>query len=188
MTEWDATPNRNLLLAENLDPIRQEVASGSTIFGWHYHYAGGRSGDTFAYTGFQAFYDELIKSHPGDHFTVYCLDRLAHVAMARRNSGEAGSLDPVREALHASQEVVFVWRGGPTGTAAESGVLARWEEVEELCFRNGELVFFLMETLDLDENGVAVSSVSPGARRRVHALADGKRPNDAGYTPPSGVY
>jgi hypothetical protein len=54
--------------------------------------------------------------------------------------------------------------------------------------RCGEFLFFLVETLNEDADGNLISSVSPGTRRRVNAVVDGKRPNEAGLTPASGAY
>jgi len=204
MSTWDSTPHRNLLLPENLERVRRELGSEGVIFGWHYYYAGGGSGSMFTFSDYESYYRELIKSRPGDHFTVYSADRIADRAMLR--IGAAGSnqrisvdgrIVEVNNALAAGKEVVFLWRH----TVAETGRIeshadtlsdVTGEELERSLGvrsgRCGEFMFFLMDTLDEDEEGVPIGSVSSGWRKRVNAVVDGKRPDDSGLTPVSGPY
>ncbi|MBZ5608763.1 MAG: hypothetical protein LAP38_10920 [Acidobacteriia bacterium] len=203
MNNWDNSPQRNLLLPDNLERVRGELANGGVIFGWHYYYAGGGSGSMFTFLDYESYYQELIQSHPGDHFTVFSVDRIAERAMLRVGSADSNQpividqrLAGVKNALAASKEIAFVWRHRVPGTGrteCDAGILDQTDEELEQCLdlrsgRSGEWVFFLMDMLDEDEEGVPIKGVSPGGRKRVHALVDGKRPNDAGLTPSSGPY
>ncbi len=207
MTAWDSTPYRNLLLPENLERVRQEFAHSGVIFGWHYYYAGGGSGTMFTFTDYESYHQELVRSRPGDHFTVYSLNTLADRAIVR--IGTASSNQPilidnrfveVKNALAAGKEIAFVWRRAVPETGSiecDAGTLSdpTEQELEQSLGlglgsdRCGEFTFFLIDTLDEDEEGVPIASVSvTGGRRRVHAVVDGKRPNEDGLTPPSGPY
>ena len=200
---WDGTPSRNLLLPENLDLVRQELAGGGIIFGWHYYYAGGRSADMFCFSGYDAYYQALQNSRPGDHFTVYSRQKLLNKAILRLGDPGSGqriaSSSPaeIENALTRGEEIVFLWCQAPRATGSiecEVGVLrdlaeqefADWLELQ--AGRGGELLFFTTGMLDQDEDGRPVSTVSPGAKRRVNALLDGKRPHESGLTPASGPY
>ena len=205
MSAWDSTPHRNLLLLENLERVRKELENDGVVFGWHYYYAGGGSGTIFAFADYESYYQELIGSRPGDHFTVYSLDRLADRAIAR--VGAAHSERPilldsrfaeVKRALAAGKEVAFVWRRAtaePNRVECAADVMSgpAEEELAEALVtcsgRSGEIAFFLVDTLDEDEAGAPIASVSAlGERRRVNAVVDGKRPDEAGLTPASGPY
>ena len=202
MSVWDNTPSRNLLLAENLDLVRQEFQNHGVVFGWHYYYAGGGSGTMFCHNDYESYYQELNKSRPGDHFTVYSRNRLVNRAAFRL--GDPASNQPilaedlvvVQNALAAGKEIVFVWCHMQPATGrieCDAGILE--DPAEELekslglgSGRCGEFAFFLVDMLDEDEEGNPIGWVSPGAHRRVNAVVDGKRPNEAGLTPASGLY
>ena len=201
---WDEMPSRNLLLPENLDLVRKELANDSVVFGWHYYYSGGRSGDMFCFSDYESYYQELSNSQPGDHLTVYSRNRVVTRAMV--HVGDPTSTQPfsnahefveVKNALSAGKEIVFLWCHAPPETGRiECGAGALWDPTEEEfqeslglgSGRCGEFMFFQVEMLDEDEAGVPIDSVSPGSRRRVHAVVDGKRPDEAGFTPASGPY
>jgi len=201
---WDSTPSRNLLLPENLELVRQELLNDGVIFGWHYYYYGGGSGDMFCFSNYESYCQALLDSRPGDHFTVYSRNRLVTKAISRlgdprsdrpiRNSQD---LTDVKGALAAGKEIAFLFHSARPETGrieCDAGVL--WaltdEELgEALALTSGpcgEFLFFLVETLNEDADGNLISSVSPGTRRRVNAVVDGKRPNEAGLTPESGAY
>jgi hypothetical protein len=201
---WEDLRFRNLLLPENLDSVRREFANDGVIFGWHYYYAGGRSGDMFCFSDYESYYRELSQSRPGDHFIVYSRTILVNRAILRIGdvtsnqpiSGVSGLAD-VQSALSAGKEVVYLWchKLAETGRVeCDAGIL--WDLTEQELHENlkldpgrpGELLFFLLEMLDEDEQGVPIQSVSPGTARRVNAVVDGKRPNEAGLTPASGPY
>lgn len=205
MNAWDNTPHRNLLSPENLERVRRQFGKEGVIFGWHYYYAGGGSGSMFAFSDYESYYQELIQSRPGDHFTVYSPDMLLDQAIAR--IGSAGSDQPiwiddrfaeVKNALAAGKEVAFLWRRAAPETGrieCDAGVLwdlAEGELEQSLGLRSGrcgEFLFFLTDTLDEDQEGIPIASVSAtGGRRRVHAVVDGKRPNEAALMPASGPY
>lgn len=201
---WDDTPSRNLLLPQNLELVRQELSKDGVIFGWHHYYAGGGSGDMFCFSDYESYYQELSESRPGDHFTVYSRNKLMSKTLSRLGDlksnlpiPDAHGLVEVKAALATGKEVVFLWCNAPPATErieCDAGTL--WdltqEELEESLRlrsgRSGEFMFFLRETLDEDEEGNLISSVSAGAKRRVNAVVDGKRPNEAGLTPASGPY
>jgi hypothetical protein len=205
MSTWDSTPHRNLLLPENLERVRKEFENDGVVFGWHYYYAGGGSGTMFTFADYESYYKELAGSRPGDHFTVYSLDRLADRAIAR--VGAAHSEKPilldsrfaeVKKALEAGKEIAFVWRRATAEThrvECAAGVLSgpAAEELDEALGarpgRSGEITFFSIDTLDEDGAGAPIACVSAiGGRRRVNAVVDGKRPDEAGLTPASGPY
>jgi hypothetical protein len=201
---WDGTPSRNLLLPENLDLVRHELLNDGVVFGWHYYYAGGRSGDMFCFSDYESYYHRLSDSRPGDHFTVYSRNRLATKALCRlgdptsnRPILDAHDLVEVKNAMAAGKEIVFLWCHAQPETGridCDAGTL--WdlteEELEESLRlrsgRSGEFLFFPVQMLDDDEDGNPISSVSSGAKTRVNAVVDGKRPNEAGLTPASGLY
>jgi hypothetical protein len=64
-----------------LDRIAQAVAAGP-VFGRHYHFAGGRSGDTWAFQTFEAYQNYLARSKPGDLYQVWSLPALLHQQVA----------------------------------------------------------------------------------------------------------
>src|SRR5579871_685350 len=201
---WEDVPARNLLLPSNLALVREALQNRDVVFGQHYYYAGGRSGDPFCFGDYESYHRAVLESRPGDHFTVY--SRRLVLPKALQRVGEPRSTQPilgvdglgeVREALAAGKEIVFLacWiEPESSRIRSEAGII--WdltdEELREQLGldkgRWGELLFFLVETLDEDEEGKPIGAVSPGARRRVNALVDGKRPNEAGMTPASGVY
>jgi hypothetical protein len=201
---WDNTPSRNLLLPQNLDLVRQELLNDGVVFGWHHYYAGGGSGDMFCFSDYESYYQKLSNSRPGDHFTVYSRNKLATKTLFRLGDLtsdhpilDTHSLAEVKTALAAGREVVFLWCHAPPGTgriACDAGTL--WGLTEEelgeslrlRSGRSGEFMFFLLQMLDEDDDGNPISSVSTGEKRRVNAVVDGKRPNEAGLTPSSGPY
>lgn len=201
---WDSTPSRNLLLPDNLDLVRHELLNGGVVFGWHYYYAGGRSGDMFCFSDYGSYYQEISDSRPGDHFTVYSRTRLATKTLfclgdptSNQPILDTPDLVEVMNTIAAGKEIVFLWCHARPETGrieCEAGIL--WdltaEEVEEsLRLRSGrcgELLFFPVQMLDEDQDGNPISSVSPGANQRVNAVVDGKVPNEAGLTPASGPY
>lgn len=140
MNAWDDAPHRNLLLRENLEPVRTELENGGMVFGWHYYYAGGCGPTQFSFVDFNSFYDELIQSRPGDKLFVFSVDRLADRAILRlgaSNSEEPISFDrhlaAVKNALAANIEVVFVWRHLVAGTKTVehgSGILYGLDDQE----------------------------------------------------------
>ena len=200
---WESTPSRNLLLPENLELVRQALRNDGVVFGWHYYYAGGRSGEMFCFSNYDSYYQALLDSRPGDHFTVYSRTKLASKALLRL--GDPRSSEPilnenlveVQNALAAKNELVFVWCQARLDLGyidCDAGVLwdlAEGELQQSLGLgsgRRGEFIFFTTQTLDEDEHGNPISSVSPGVKKRANAILDGKRPNEAGLTPPSGPY
>jgi hypothetical protein len=203
-SQWDNTPSRNLLLAENMELVRRELRNDGVVFGWHYYFAGGRSGEMFCFSDFDSYNQEVQNSRAGDHFTVYSRNQLAGKAMLRvgdvasdQPTPNARDLVEIRNALTSGKEIVFVrsHKHRETGEIeCEAGIL--WnlgeEELEQALgvgsSRPGEFLFFLVPMLNEDAQGIPIESVSPGARHRVHAVVDGKRPNEAGLTPASGPY
>jgi hypothetical protein len=180
MSNWDRTPARNLLGEENLASVRREFLPGNVVFGWHYYYAGGCSGDMFCFGDFESYHRALERSRPGDHFTVYSADRLTPLAITSAAA---------QEILAAGREIVAVWRRSNPDTGRIECNAETIEDYAELdSNRGGEYLFFLPEMLDEDEDGRPIESVSPGTRKRIHAIADGKRPDEDGLTPPSGPY
>jgi len=198
-------PSRDLLLAENLDLVRRELSRpDAVVFGWHYYYAGGHSATPFCFTDFDSYYQEVWKSRPGDHFTVYSRSAILDQALCRIGDPSSNkTISPadipviVKEALQAGKEICFLSCNpipDSDGIECKAGIL--WEANnqrlhEELRLGSGchgELLFFLVQKLDEDEAGEVISGVSPGSRRRVNALLDGKRPNEEGMTPASGPY
>jgi len=113
---WDSTPSRNLLLPENLELVRQALLNGGVVFGWHYFYGGGRSGDMFCFSNYDSYHQALLDSRPGDHFTVYSLNKLVSKALLRLGDPQSSepilneNLIEVKNALAARNELVFVWR------------------------------------------------------------------------------
>jgi len=202
-SHWDAARSRNVLSPENLELVRQELLNGGVIFGWHYFYGGGRSGDMFCFSDYESYHQALLDSRPGDHFTVYSRNKLAAKALSRLAAPRSdrpvlnAHLTEVKNALAAGKEVAFLWcctRPEDRGCECDAEIL--WDltdrELEESLGlgtkQGGEYLFFLMETLDADVDGNTISSVSPGAQKRINALVDAKRPNEAGLTPVSGPY
>jgi hypothetical protein len=166
--KWELVPDRDLLSPNNLDRVRRACEKGP-VFAWHYVYAGGGSGNLFVFNDFESYRKAVESSRRGDHFTVYSASQLAERAIP---------LEQARQLVAEAGEVVFV-------SASHAEVLSSPEEFETL---PGPGVFFTIDMLDEDEQGVPIGTVSPGARKRIHAVADGKRSDDAGKTPPSGIY
>ena len=205
MSTWDNTPQRSLLSAENLERVRSEFGNDGVIFGFHYYYYGGASGTDFTFSDYDSYYQEVVKSRPGDHFTGYSANRVADRAILRigtPDSDQPISIDHrfavVKNARAAKKDVVVLWRKTASRTGRiECDIGAWWwdftdEDLEQFIGigsgRSGELMVFLMDTLDEDEEGVPIVTVSCGERKRVNAVIDGKRPNEDGLTPVSGCY
>jgi len=158
----------------------------------------------FCFSDYESYYRELSDSRPGDHFTVYSRNKLATKTLFRL--GDLRSNQPildthglveVKTALAAGKEIVFLWcHALPETERIECDAGTLWDltekELEESLRlrsgRSGEFMFFLLQMLDEDEGGNPITSVSTGAKRRVNAVVDGKRPNEAGLTPASGPY
>ncbi len=205
MGAWSLDSTRDLLADANLGRVRAALTPGNVIFGWHYFYAGGGSGKMFTFDDFESYREEVLKSRPGDHFTVYSLDRLLDRAIARAGAPSSTDspaletcLGAVKEAVAGENEVAFVWRylDAATGSVrCEADTLwdmsePDWAEFHGV-WRNhpGQLAFFLIETLDADQDGNPIETVSAiPPRRRIHAIADGKRPDERGFTPETGIY
>ena len=203
--DWENIRSRDALSAENLDLVRSAFSlPDRVVFGWHYYYGGGGSGTLFCFSDFDRYYRELDASRPGDHFTVYSRNAILNKAICR--VGEPGRDEAIsfldlpivlKEALRAGKEICFLSSkriSDPDCVECNTGIL--WdltdEEIQEelglQSGRSGELLFFPLEKLDEDEAGQPITTVSPGKRRRVNALVDGKRANDTGLTPSSGPY
>ena len=202
---WENVLSRNLLLTEALDLVLCEISKpDSVIFGWHYYFGGGRSASLFCFTDFDSYHQELEASRPGDHFTVYSRNAILNQALCR--IGAQGSEKTVsfldiptelKDALQAGKEIYFLaCKTLPTGDRIECKTGVLWElndeelqnELELGSGCRGEILFFQISKLDEDEAGETITTVSAGSRRRVNALVDGKRPDEAGLTPASGPY
>lgn len=78
--EW-INDGPNLLAPNSLAVIRQAFSCGP-VFGRHYHYAGGRSGDNWAFHNFEQFWEYVSYSKPGDLYFIWSLPALLDCQLA----------------------------------------------------------------------------------------------------------
>ena len=208
---WATNDDLNILFPANQAKIQSAFDQPSVVvFGWHYWYAGGMTRNYVILTSRADFDKEVLRSRPGDHFTLYDLastEGLAFVRFQERDSLVDGKpigqpLNRLKKALSDPTdlrwgEVTLVQRRMDPASGSTTGELraispGQWTDWEELltdpAFWRGEVYGFTASVLDEDAGGVPIAGVSPLERRRVHALLDAKIPDSAGRVPRSGPY
>jgi hypothetical protein len=208
---WVRNDELNVLSPVNQAKIKSAFGQPSVVvFGWHYWYAGGMTRDYVILVRREDFDNEVLRSRPGDHFTMYDLARMEGLAFVRFQEPDSlvdgKPVDPplnrLKEALSdptdvPGGEVILVQRrrdpasGSTTGElrALTPGQLTDWEELlANPAFWRGEVYGFRASVLDEDAAGDPIAGVSPLERRRVHALLDAKIPDSTGRVPRSGPY
>ena len=167
------------------------------VFGWHYYYAGGCSRTEIVTRSADDVLAEIEASKPGDHFTLYDLAHIAHLAdhhVTLMSDDQELLAEAVAAAARLSREneLVAVF-AGPIPTLDTLWDLDD-QDLQELreAWHNagtGDLFLFRSDILDQDAMGQPITSVSlPTGRRRIYALLDAKRPTSAGRTPAHGPY
>lgn len=91
MTYEMTSDGPNVLAPDTLARLRQAFSDGP-VFGRHYHYKGGRSGDNWAFYTFEQFWEYVSSSRPGDLYHAWSLPDLLERGVALLHaSGEESS-------------------------------------------------------------------------------------------------
>ncbi|MCP4003031.1 MAG: hypothetical protein GY725_02430 [bacterium] len=198
--KWKRVEDRNILALESvtrLHNVLDPTEPRNMIFGFHYYYRGGQGCTNVASRSPDEVLQEVEASMSGDHFTLYSLAEVAHLAEMKV---------PVRRSdPHSAKELVAAVRKRSRETELvivfdianpEIDVVYDIDDreasecyLEWLPWSGGDVYVFRMDVLDEGRDGSVVSSVSPPSDSpRVHALLDAKRPSPDGRTPSSGSY
>ena len=96
--EWARDDSRNALSDSNIQLVRATLArTGSVAFGWHYHFAQGSSRSPLVFGSAEDLLSYMERASPGDHFSLFDLDRVAPYAVA--HFGDRAANSPIAIAL-----------------------------------------------------------------------------------------
>jgi hypothetical protein len=79
---WIRDDGRNALANQNLDRVRACFQKpGAVAFGWHYFYGAGAGRSDLIFGSAEDLINLIEQARPGDHFTLFDLDRVALLAI-----------------------------------------------------------------------------------------------------------
>ena len=201
--QWELRPERNLLDPVNVARVTARLHAPNIMLGFHHFYYGGGAPDLLAYSSAEAYLDRVKAARPGDAFEFYFLDALLGNAILVIGHAESRDpidrleerLVPVVAAVEAKKEIVAVWRAhlrnGSVLCAAEilwDLTPDEWRVIRDnWSARAGEMSFFDICVL------YQVAEAAQRAREAKEELpeglaAEGKRPDEHGFTPAGGAY
>ena len=202
---WVANPAINLFTKEHSSAVEAALSRpGAVVFGWHYHFAGGRSRDGVVFTRYGEYVAYIDQAKPGDHITLFDLQSMTSLAFLRNGSVEStdgpqltdADWELLEQRVRGGQEIALIHRhsAAPPGSVEADLIEATYPEDEwlaelqlEMSTAQGELLGWDQAVLDEGPFGtVALVNLRPG-ERRVHALVDATRPNSNGKSAPIGV-
>lgn len=201
---WVSNPAFDLRGPENSAAVEAAFRSfAAAVFGWHYHFAGGSSRTSVAFTNLPAYVAHLGVMNPGDHLTLFDLNALVPFAIMRKGSPEPRYHPALTDQDWAAitervphDEIVVVRRlitaSGETQIEVYEPTVPEDEWLDDLRraaeAEPGEILVWEGSLLDQGLMGI-VTTVSPTkGDRRVHALVDAKWSNSDGLVPWSGPY
>jgi hypothetical protein len=185
----------NVLSVENVTRVRYSLTGGGSVaFGWQYFYAGGPSRSTVVASSEGDFFDLVDSAAPGDHFTLYDLDAVITLAIARLDTPTTVNAlgDAVSGFRADGREVTMVLRASGFVHMTELSEADAWDDDLAAWLSQPGSEVFLFDTtlgsprnrLDADGNGQPINGGAPEAgRRRIHALIDAKHPDADGSVP-----
>ena len=200
---WECLPERNLLETHNVARVASTFHSSNIVVGFHYFYYGGGSPDLLAYSSLEPYLERVNAARPGDAFTFYSLQAIIDDALLVIGRPDSlvpldrleDRLLPIVSAVASEMEILAVWRvdRGDGVVACDVEILwdltpEEWSEIRsKWSTRTGEMSFFDINVL------YEVETAGRRAREANQELpaglaADGKRPDDRGFTPTGGAY
>jgi len=181
----------NILAEENLERIRQALSDG-WIGGIHLYFGVGRSGDSIAFSTFDAFLSHVTASRPGDLFILWSFVEMRRKGLllvdsqfmddvgAGRSLLAARDLDRVREYLSESESNEML----SISSAGGGELTAIWTDLEG----SGWDPFLDAARLAAVPGGaLCVLPLTKVDCPEFH-LVRAKRPNDQGQVPLGGAY
>ena len=181
----------NILAEEALERVRQALSEG-WIGGLQRYYGGGRSGDSVAFSTYDAFHSHVMDSRPGDHFILWSVAEIRrrglllvdnHYQDAATSGGSLLSqcdLDRVRAYLAEGKyyEVLLIASAGDTELKA---VLTDFEGSEE------DLFLDPARRAAVPGGAICVLPFTKIDSQEFY-LVKAKRPNEKGEVPMGGAY
>jgi hypothetical protein len=199
--DWIRDDGRNALANQNLERVRACFQKpGAVAFGWHYLYGAGAGRSDLIFGSAEDLINLIEQARPGDHFTLFDLDRVALLAikhLGEPTSQALISLAPADRLELAQAGMKSQWKAvillqracGTDGHLARCSIVER--EPEDLVDNWEQAKNYDLDEADLDRNvetGRTIETVTRTDLNRTHALIDAKRPDDKGLIPISGAY